>query len=68
MTETEKAWRAGFEHAIRGGQEANGKMSMFQAPLVLYFDDPKEREEFIKEWMAEHPSHHSVPVDRHKGN
>lgn len=44
------AFRTGFEHACAGGLEASRKLPQLKGamPLVLYFVDEKDRQEFIE--------------------
>jgi hypothetical protein len=42
------AFKTGFEHAVKGGKEASRKLPQLKGamPLVLYFGNDKDRQEF----------------------
>jgi hypothetical protein len=43
-----EAFKTGFEHAVIGGKEASRKLPQLKSamPLVLYFGNEKDRQEF----------------------
>jgi hypothetical protein len=51
------AFKTGFEHACVGGKEAARKLPQLKdaMPLVLYFGDEKDRQEFADMIHAEKP-------------
>lgn len=53
----EDAFRLGFEHAVAGGEEANGFFARLEtaAPLVLYFKNEVDRREMIDALQAGRP-------------
>lgn len=52
------AFKAGFEHAVVGGKEASRKLPQLKhaMPLVLYFCNEQDRQEFAEMIQAAKPN------------